>query len=74
MKKIINFLIVSIFIMCCIILQNKQVNEVHDKLDVLIKNSNKEKIDSLYQEIMDIGCKYDSIKLKYEYNWEFKNK
>ena len=38
---------------------------------MIIENSEKGKIDSLYQEIMDIGWKYDSLTLKYEHGWEF---
>ena len=34
-------------------------------------NIYKAKIDSLQQEIMDIGWKNDSLVLKYEYGWEF---
>ena len=33
----------------------------------------KEVIDSLQQEIMDIGWKNDSLTLKHEHGWEFTN-
>ena len=36
-------------------------------------NTNELKIDSLQQEIMDIGWKLDSMTLKYEHGWEFTN-
>ena len=38
---------------------------------MIISVSEKGKIDSLQQQIMDIGWKYDSLTLKYEYGWEF---
>ena len=50
---------------------NNKYNNISNKLDMIIENSEKGKIDSLYQEIMDIGWKYDSLRLKYEHNWEF---
>ena len=50
---------------------NKKYNNISNKLDVIISVSEKGKIDSLQQQIMDIGWKYDSLTLKYEYGWEF---
>ena len=52
---------------------NKKYNNISNKLDVIISISEKGKIDSLQQEIMDIGWKYDSLTLKYEHGWEFTN-
>ena len=52
---------------------NKKYNNVSNKLDMIISVSKKGKIDSLQQEIMDIGWKYDSLTLKYEHGWEFTN-
>ena len=52
---------------------NKKYNNISSKLDMIISVSEKGKIDSLQQEIMDIGWKYDSLTLKYEYGWEFTN-
>ena len=52
---------------------NKKYNNVSNKLDMIISVSEKGKIDSLQQEIMDIGWKYDSLTLKYEHGWEFTN-
>jgi len=40
---------------------------------MIIEVSNKSIVDSLHQEIMDIGWKYDSLTLKYEHGWEFTN-
>ena len=50
---------------------NKKYNNVSNELEMVIKSSNKLKIDSLLQQIMDIGWKNDSLTLKYEYGWEF---
>ena len=52
---------------------NKKYNNVSNELEVVMKSSNKLKIDSLLQQIMDIGWKNDSLTLKYEYGWEFTN-
>ena len=52
---------------------NKKYNNISNKLDMIIKISNKSIIDSLQQEIMDIGWKNDSLTLKYEHGWEFTN-
>ena len=50
---------------------NNKYNNISNKLDMIIEVSEKDKIDSLYKEIMDIGWKYDSLTLKYEHGWEF---
>ena len=50
---------------------NKKYNNISKKLDMIVEISDKNKIDSLQQEIMNIGWKNDSLILKYEYNWEF---
>ena len=50
---------------------NKKYNNISNKLDVIISVSEKGKIDSLQQEIMNIGWKNDSLTLKYEHGWEF---
>lgn len=52
---------------------NKKYNNISNKLDMIISISEKGKIDSLQQQIMDIGWKYDSLTLKYEHGWEFTN-
>ena len=46
-------------------------NEISSKLDIIMEISEKGKIDSLYQEIMDIGWKNDSLTLVYEQKSEF---
>ena len=50
---------------------NKKYNNISKKLDMIVEVSDKSIIDSLQQEIMDIGWKNDSLTLKYEYGWEF---
>ena len=50
---------------------NNKYNNVSNELEIVMKSNNKLKIDSLLQEIMDIGWKNDSLTLKYEYGWEF---
>ena len=50
---------------------NRKYNDISNKLDMIIEITDEENIDSLYQEIMDIGWKYDSMTLKYEHGWEF---
>ena len=52
---------------------NKKYNNISNKLDMIISISEKGKNDSLQQQIMDIGWKYDSLTLKYEHGWEFTN-
>ena len=52
---------------------NKKYNNISNKLDVIIEVSNKATIDSLKDEIMDIGWKLDSMVLKYDEGWEFTN-
>ena len=50
---------------------NKKYNNVSNELEMVMKSNDKLKIDSLLQEIMNIGWKNDSLTLKYEYGWEF---
>ena len=57
----------------CSIATNKKYNNISNKLDVIIEVSNKATIDSLKDEIMDIGWKLDSMTLKYDEGWEFTN-
>ena len=49
----------------------QKYNNISDKLDRVIEVTNEENIDSLYQVIMDIGWKNDSMVLKYDEGWEF---
>ena len=49
----------------------QKYNNISDKLDKVIEVTDEENIDSLYQVIMDIGWKNDSMVLKYDEGWEF---
>ena len=50
---------------------NNKYNNISNKLDMIIDVSEKGKVDSLYQEIMDVGWRLDSMILKYDEGWEF---
>ena len=50
---------------------NKKYNNISKKLDMIVEISDKNKIDSLQQEIMNIGWKNESLILKYKHGWEF---
>ena len=52
---------------------NKKYNNISDKLDIVIGLSEKNKIDSLEFELMNLGSKLDSMVLKYDYNFDFTN-
>ena len=52
---------------------NKKYNNVSNELEMVMKSNDKLKIDSLLQQIMEIGWKNDSLTLKYEHGWEFTN-
>ena len=68
MKKL-GILAIGIVIGNAITVQ--KYNNISDKLDKVIEVTDEEKIDSLYQVIMDIGWKNDSMVLKYDEGWEF---
>ena len=68
--KITVIVILGVSLWHSIAIKNKY-NNISNKLDMIIELSEKDKIDSLQQEIMDIGWKYDSLTLKYEHGWEF---
>ena len=50
---------------------NKEIWNISNKLDMIIENSEKGKIDSLQYEIMYLGSKLDSMQLKYDFGYEF---
>ena len=52
---------------------NDKYNNINAKLNVIIENSNKATIDSLKQEVMEIGWELDSMMLKYDYGFAFTN-
>ena len=68
--KITVIVILGVSLWHSIAIKNKY-NNISNKLDMIIEVSNKSIVDSLHQEIMDIGWKYDSLTLKYEHGWEF---
>ena len=72
MKHMEKYALVGALFVAISVTTNRQSN-VSNKLDMIISISEKGKIDSLQQEIMDIGWKYDSLTLKYEHGWEFTN-
>ena len=75
-KDIINMKKIAILAMGVVIgysITTSKYNNISNKLDVIIENSYKGKIDSLQLEIMDIGWKLDSMTLKYEHEWVFTN-
>ena len=70
--KITVIVILGVSLWHSIAIKNKY-NNISNKLDMIIEVSNKSIVDSLHQEIMDIGWKNDSLILKYEHGWEFTN-
>ena len=70
--KITVIVILGVSLWHSIAIKNKY-NNISNKLDMIVNLSEKDKIDSLQQEIMDIGWKYDSLTLKYEHGWKFTN-
>ena len=78
MKTKISILSLICLVIVCFINQKNKHDNIYKKLDMIMSNqemiwlnTNELKIDSLQQEIMDIGWKYDSLTLKYEHGWEF---
>ena len=68
MKKL-GILAIGIVIGNAITVQ--KYNNISDKLDKVIEVTDEENIDSLYQVIMNLGWKNDSMVLKYDEGWEF---
>ena len=52
---------------------NKKYNNISKKLDMIVENSEKGKIDSLQYEIMYLGNKLDSMILEHDYGFTFTN-
>ena len=44
----------------------KSQYKLEDKLDVLIENTNDERVSLLQDEVMSLGSKLDSMQLKYD--------
>ena len=73
MKKITKIGIVVILgaSLWCSIATNKRYNNISKKLDMIVENSEKGKIDSLQFEIMYLGNKLDSMILEHDYGFTF---
>ena len=59
---------------------DRKYNNISKKLDMIMSNqemiwlkTNELKIDSLQEEMMDIGWKLDSMILEHDYNYSFTN-
>ena len=52
---------------------DKKYNNISKKLDMIVENSEKGKIDSLQLEIMNLGHKLDSMILEHDYGFSFTN-
>ena len=50
---------------------DKKYNNISKKLDMIVENSEKGKIDSLQFEIMYLGNKLDSMILEHDYGFTF---
>ena len=77
MKKL-GILVTGACIIASVATCNKKYNNVYSKLDMIISNqemiwlkTNEIKIDSLYDRVMELGWKVDSMQLKYDHGWEF---
>jgi len=73
MKHMEKYALVGALFVAISVTTNRQSSNISNKLDTVINVSKKGKIDSLQQEIMDLGWKLDSMTLKYEHGWEFTN-
>ena len=51
---------------------NNKYNNISKKLDMIIEVSDKRKIDSLQQELMNLGGELDSMMLKHDYNFDMR--
>ena len=67
-KIIVIALGVSLWHSCAL---NKKYNNISKKLDMIVENSEKGKIDSLQFEIMYLGNKLDSMILEHDYGFTF---
>ena len=52
---------------------DKKYNNISKKLDMIVENSEKGKIDSLQLEVMNLGHKLDSMILEHDYGFTFTN-
>ena len=73
MKTKIGIVVILGAFLWCSIATNKKYNNISKKLDMIVENSEKGKIDSLQYEIMYLGNKLDSMILKHDYGFTFTN-
>ena len=80
MKIKIGIIVILGASLWCSIATNKKYNNISKKLDMIMSNqemiwlkTNELKIDSLQEEMMDIGWKLDSMILEHDYNYSFTN-
>ena len=80
MKTKIGVIVILGASLWCSIATNKKYNNISKKLDMIMSNqemiwlkTNELKIDSLQEEMMDIGWKLDSMILEHDYNYSFTN-
>ena len=73
MKHLEKYALVGALFVAISVTTNRQSSSISSKLDTIISVSNKNEIDSLQQEIMNLGWKLDSMILKHDEGWEFTN-
>ena len=73
MKTKIGGIIVLGISLCYLNTINKKYNNISNKLDMIVENSEKGKIDSLQFEIMYLGNKLDSMILEHDEGFTFTN-
>ena len=70
--KIIGVIVLGISFWCLNTV-NSKYNNISKKLDMIVENSEKGKIDSLQFEIMYLGNKLDSMILEHDEGFTFTN-
>ena len=71
MKTKIGIVVILGASLWCSITTNKRYNNISKKLDMIVENSKKGKIDSLQFEIMYLGNKLDSMILEHDEGFTF---
>ena len=71
MKTKIGIVVILGASLWCSITTNKRYNNISKKLDMIVENSEKGKIDSLQYEIMYLGNKLDSMILEHDEGFTF---
>ena len=73
MKHMEKYALVGALFLAISVTTNRQSSNISSKLDTVISVSKKGKVDSLQQEIMELGWKLDSMTLKHDEGWKFTN-